>query len=479
MSEEGRMLINGQWRGTAEARKDTNLIEVKAPFNGRVIGLIPEAGTEDVNDAIAAAEDAFRKRRLYPNERYEILSKTARLLDESREEIARTLAEEAGKPIKDARIEVGRAVQTFLISAEEARRIHGEGVPVEASKGSENRVAFTIRAPVGPICAISPFNFPLNLVAHKVGPAIAAENTVVLKPSSLTPFSAIHLGKIMMEAGLPPGHLNIIFGGGSTVGERLLSDPRFALYTFTGSPSVGKHLRGAIGLRRAILELGSNSATIIHSDADLQRASQACVRAAFAYAGQVCISLQRILLHRDIHIKFLDKFIPAVEKLKLGDPLDEDTDVGPMITEDAAIRAEEWIKEAISTGAKLLAGGERRKNMLEPTVLTNVDKGMKVVCHEVFAPVVTVREYSTIEEAIDMVNDSEYGLQAGVFTSDIGTAFKVAKGAQVGGVMVNDTSMYRVDPMPYGGVKASGIGREGPRYAIEEMTDLKLIVFNL
>ena len=473
------MLINGAWRNFTAEKKGSNVTEVKAPYDGRLIGLIPEAGIQDVNDAIEAADTAFRKNRLSPYERYEILSNTSRILESRREEIARTLAEEAGKPIKDARIEAGRAVQTFLISAEEAKRIHGEGVPVEASRGSENRIAFTIRVPMGPVCAIAPFNFPLNLVAHKIGPAIAAGNTIVLKPSSLTPFSAINLGEIMTEAGLPPGYLNIVFGSGSTVGEQMLADPRFSLYTFTGSPAVGKRLREAIGIRRAILELGSNSATIIHRDADIQKASQACVRAGFAYGGQVCISLQRILLHKDIKTKFLDNFIPSVERLRLGNPLDENTDIGPMITEDAAMRAEEWINEAISKGAKPLTRGIRKGNMVQPTVLTNVNRGMKVVCHEVFAPVVTVQEYNSIEDAIDMVNDSEYGLQAGIFTSNINTAFTVAKGAHAGGVMVNDTSMYRVDSMPYGGVKASGIGREGPRYAIEEMTDLKIVVFNL
>lgn len=475
MTEHGRMLINGEWK----SGKTADAIEVRAPYDNRLIGIIPGADTDNVEDAVGAAEAAFRNKRLYPHERFEILSNTSRLLDERREEIARILSEEAGKPIRDARIEVSRAVQTFLTSAEESKRIHGEVVPVEGSKGSENRLAFTIRVPVGPVCAISPFNFPLNLVAHKVGPAIAAGNTVVLKPSSLTPFTAIRLGEVMLEAGLPPGYLNIIFGAGKTVGEWLLADPRFALYTFTGSPSVGRHLRETIGLRRAILELGSNSATIIHRDADIQRASQACVRAGFAYAGQVCVSLQRILVHRDIRAKFLDAFVPSVANLKLGNPLEEDTDIGPMITEEAAMKAEEWIKEAVLKGAKFLTGGGRKGNMVQPTVLTDVDREMRVVCYEAFAPVVTVQEYGTIEEAIAMVNDSEYGLQAGVFTSDIGTAFKVAKEVQVGGVMINDTSIYRVDPMPYGGVKQSGIGREGPKYAIEEMTDLKIIVFNL
>lgn len=475
------MLINGRFIKAPEGKPDygVGVREVRAPFNGKVIGVIREAGQEDVNSAITAAYSAFHTSKLTPNERYEILFKTSRLLDERKEKISRTLAEEAGKPIRDAGIEVSRAIQTFINSAEEAKRIHGEVVPVEASKGSENRVAFTIRVPVGPVCAIAPFNFPLNLVAHKVGPAIAAGNTVVLKPSSLTPFTALHLGEAMMDAGLPAGYLNIVFGEGDTVGEWLLADKRFALYTFTGSPSVGEHIRKTIGLRRSILELGSNSATIIHNDADIEKASKACVRAAFAYAGQVCISLQRILLHRDIKEKFLDSFIPAVKKLRSGDPLDENTDVGPMITTEAAVKAEEWIKEAVSKGAKLLCGGERNGSMVQPAVLTNVDKSMQVVCYEAFAPVVTIQEYSTIEEAIEIVNDSEFGLQAGIFTSDIKTAFEAAGKIQVGGVMINDTSMYRVDHMPYGGVKSSGIGREGPKYAIEEMTDLRIIVFNL
>ena len=267
------MLINGQWKESKEAKNSTNTIEVKSPYDGRTIGFVPEASRTDVEDAIAAADSAFRKIKLSPSERYDILLKTSGLLNERREEIARTLAQEAGKPIRDARTEVSRAVQTFLISAEEAKRIHGEGIPVEAAKGSENRIAFTIRVPIGPICAISPFNFPLNLVAHKVGPAIAAGNTVVLKPASVTPFTAINLGKIMLEAGLPDGYLNIIFGPGNTVGEWLLADSRFALYTFTGSPLVGKRLREAIGLRRSILELGSNSAVIIHKDTDIGKAA--------------------------------------------------------------------------------------------------------------------------------------------------------------------------------------------------------------
>ena len=473
------MLINGEWKVPAKESPSEKFIEVRAPYDGRIIGRIPEASKDDLECAIAAADSAFRKTRISPYERYEILLKTSSLLNERTEDIARTLSQEAGKPIKDARAEVNRAVQTFLISAEESKRIHGEGIPVEASRGSENRLAFTIRVPVGPVCAITPFNFPLNLVAHKVAPAIAAGNTVVLKPAELTPITAIKLGRIMMEAGLPPGYLNIIFGPGKPVGEWLLADHRIALFSFTRSASVEKRLREAAGLRRSILELGSNSAVIVHKDSDIDKAVTLCVRSAFAYAGQVCISLQRILLHREIAEEFINKFIPAVESLRLGDPLNEDTDVGPMITEDSAVKAHEWISEAVSRGAILLTGGERNGNMLKPAVLKNVSREMKVVCYEVFAPIVSIQEYTEIEDAINIVNDSDFGLQAGIFTSDINLAFKAAKELQVGGVMINDTSMYRVDAMPYGGVKQSGIGREGPRYAIEEMTDLKIIVFNM
>ena len=474
MQKDGSMLIDGEW-----IRGEGREIEVRSPYTGKTIGIIHEARDGEIEKAISSATRTFKTKRLTPYERYEILSRTSDLIRKNKDALARTIAEEAGKPVKDARVEVDRAIQTFLISAEEAKRIHGEGIPVEASRGAENRMAFTIRVPIGPVCAISPFNFPLNLVAHKVGPAIAAGNTVVLKPSSYTPFTAIHLGRLLMEAGLPPGFLNIIFGPGSTVGEALLKDERFALYSFTGSPAVGKRIREKIGLRKAILELGSNSATIVHEDANLDKAVSACVRAGFAYAGQVCISLQRLFLHEDIEETFMEKFIPPVESLKRGDPLNDATDIGPMITREAADRAMDWINEAVKGGATILTGGKREGNIVYPTVLKNVQKDMKVVCYEAFAPVVTIHTYRRIEDAIEEINDSVYGLQAGIFTHDINVAFKVARGVQVGGVMVNDTSMYRADQMPYGGVKGSGMGREGPSYAIEEMTELRIIVFNL
>lgn len=473
MTETHGLLINGEWRKTKKT------FEVRAAFDNSLLAIVSEASEEDVKEAVASAETAFKMIKLTPSERYEILKKASELISEKKEEFAKTLCLEAGKPIKDARLEVMRCASTLLNSAEEAKRIHGEEIPVSAARGSENRISFTIREPIGIVCAISPFNFPMNLVCHKIGPAIAAGNSVVLKPASSTPLSAINLAKALIEAGLPKGFLNIVFGSGNTVGEWLLSDQRIGLYTFTGSPKVGKRIKEASGLRRVILELGSNSAAIVHSDADIIKAASACARAGFAYAGQICISLQRLLIHKDIMDKFLSEFIPLVTNLKVGDPIDESTDVGPLINEDAAIKAEEWIKEAVKNSAKLLTGGKRKGSVVTPAVLIDVERTMRIVCFEAFAPVVSLIPYNTIDEAIDIVNDSEYGLQAGIFTKDINIAFKAIKGIKVGGIMINDTSLYRADMMPYGGVKNSGIGREGPRYAIEEMTDLKTVVINL
>lgn len=473
MTETHGLLINGEWRKTGKT------FEVRAPFDNSLLAIASEASEEDVKEAVTSAETAFKKTKLTPSERYEILKKASEIISEKKDEFAKTLSLEAGKPIRDARLEVMRSASTLLNSAEEAKRIHGEEIPVSAAKGSENRISFTIREPIGIVCAISPFNFPMNLVCHKIGPAIAAGNSVVLKPASSTPLSAINLAKALIEAGLPKGLLNIVFGSGNTVGEWLLSDQRIGLYTFTGSPKVGKRIKEASGLRRVILELGSNSAAIVHNDADIKKAASACARAGFAYAGQICISLQRLLIHKDIMDKFLSEFIPIVTNLKVGDPIDESTDVGPLINEDAAKKAEEWINEAVKNGAKLLTGGKRKGSVVTPAVLIDVERTMRIVCFEAFAPVVSLIPYNTIDEAIDIVNDSEYGLQAGIFTKDINAAFKAIKGIKVGGIMINDTSLYRADMMPYGGVKNSGIGREGPRYAIEEMTDLKTVVINL
>src|SRR4030067_168625 len=473
MTEHHGLVINGEWRKTKKT------CEVRAAFDNSLLAAVSEASEEDFKDAVTSAESAFKKIKIAPSERYEILKKASEIISEKKDEFAKTLSLEAGKPIRDARLEVSRCTSTLLNSAEEAKRIHGEEMPVSAARGSENRISFTIREPIGIICAISPVKSPMNHVCHKIGPAIAAGNSVVLKPASSTPLSAINLAKALIEAGLPKGLLNIVFGSGSTVGGWLLAGQRIGLYTFTGSPKVGKRIKEASGLRRVILELGSNSATIVHDDADIKKAATACARAGFAYAGQICISLQRLLVHKDIMNKFLSEFIPLVENLKVGDPIEESTDVGPLINKEAAIKAEEWINEAATNGAKLLTGGKRKGSVVAPAVLTDVEKTMRIVCFEAFAPVVSVIPYNTIDEAIDIVNASEYGLQAGIFTKDLNIAFKAIKGIKVGGIMINDTSLYRADMMPYGGVKNSGIGREGPRYAIEEMTDLKTVVINL
>lgn len=461
--------INGQWRMTGD------FLTVKNKYTGDVLARVATASGKEVDEAITGAQQAFRENTLTPWQRYRILSKASELLLARRDEFGLTIAREAGKPLKDALVEATRASNTCRISAEEAKRISGETVPL-GSPGNENRFAYTIRVPIGVVCAITPFNFPLNLVAHKVAPAIAAGNTVVLKPASATPLSSLALCRVLEEAGLPPGHLNVVAGGGTEVGEILLEDPRIAYYTFTGSPEIGRHIQERVGLRRITLEMGSNSATIVHGDADLRRAAAACGRMAFVNAGQVCLSVQRIMVQREITKPFCQMLVEQAEKLVVGDPTNLNTDVGPMISEEAARRAEQWVQEAAAGGATLLTGGRREGAIFYPTILTGVNRDMKVVCEEIFAPVVTVIPYETFDQALEMVNDSLYGLQAGVFTSSLPLAMLAAQKLEVGGVIINDTSVYRADEMPYGGVKASGLGREGPKYAVEEMTETRIIV---
>ena len=467
------LFIDGGWRETGRWQ------EVRNKFTGEVIAQVSMASQEDVAQAVRAARRAADRGPLPPYQRYEILKRAGELLAERAEEFARTIAAEGGKPLKEARVEVARAIQTLILSGEEAKRIHGEGVPVEAAPGSENRMAFTIRVPVGVVCAISPFNFPLNLAAHKIGPALAAGNAVVHKPAGATPVTAAKLCQLLIDAGLPPGYLNLVFGPGSQVGEWLLENPEIDMYTFTGSAAVGERIKAKSGLRRVTLELGNNSAVIVHRDADLAAAAHLSAARAFANAGQVCIAVQRIYVHQDVVDAFTEALVAATRALKVGDPLDPETDVGPMISEAEAARAEAWVQEAVAGGARILTGGTREGVLFQPTVLVDVQPHMKVVCNEIFAPVVTVIPYETLNEAIEAVNDSPYGLQAGIFTESLEVAMEAARRIRVGGVMVNDTSVYRADLMPYGGVKGSGIGREGPKYAIEEMTDLKLVVLNL
>jgi acyl-CoA reductase-like NAD-dependent aldehyde dehydrogenase len=372
--------------------------------------------------------------------------------------------------------EVSRAVETYQFSAEEAKRIHGETVPMDASTAGEGRMGFYLRCPVGVVAAITPFNFPLNLVAHKVGPGLAAGNTLVLKPASTTPLTAIRLAEILEEAGVPAGVFNVVVGSGGTVGDWMTTDPRVSKISFTGSPPVGEAIIRKAGLKKVTMELGNNSGTIIEPDADLDAAVPRCVVSAFANSGQVCISLQRLYVHKSVAKEFTKRFVDATSKLKVCNPLEKDCDVGPMIDEAEAKRAEAWIKEAIAEGAKLLIGGKREGRVLYPAILTNVRAEMKVMCQEAFAPLVSLYEYEKFEEAVRMVEDSPYGLQAGIYTNDLRKALYAVERINVGGVMINDTSIFRVDHMPYGGNKMSGLGREGVRFAVEEMTNIKMVM---
>ena len=474
MSRVYRTLVGGKWKEGKE------LLEVTNKYTGVAIGSVPVTDKQTFIEAVQSARDGFGLISGMPAyERSKILQRTSESIEKKKDEITQIIAMEAGKAFKHAKAEVERSVQTFKFASEEAKSIHGETVPMDAAVGGEKRIGFYLRFPVGIVGAISPFNFPLNLVAHKVAPAIAAGCSVILKPASTTPLTSLKLGEIMMDAGLPNGALNVIVGPGSTVGNWLVTDPQVSMITFTGSPPVGRDIKERSGLKKVTLELGSNSACIIDESADLNLAVPRCIVGSFAYAGQICISVQRIYIHERVLDEFTRRFLKGTEKLKLGDPLDPETDMGPMITEGDAVRAETWVNEAVSGGAKILIGGKREKNFYHPTVLTDVKPEMKVMTQEVFAPVVCFVPFAHFPDAVRMADDSVYGLQAGVYTSDIEKAFQAVRGIRVGGVIVNDIPTYRADQMPYGGVKESGMGREGLKFAIEEMTDIKMVVLNL
>ncbi len=474
MPKEYKMLINGKWLSGKET------IGVINPYNQEILGTIPKASKEDMNRAIESALQAFEIISNIPaHQRSKILEKTSELILQHQEEIAAIIASESGKAWKYAYSEVSRAMETFKFAAEEAKQIHGETIPMDASPSSDNRMGFFIRTPIGVIGAISPFNFPLNLVAHKVAPAIAAGNSVVLKPATATPLTALKMAELLIEAGLPDGVLNIIMGAGSTVGDWLVTDPRLAMITFTGSPPVGKYIMSRGGLKKYTMELGNNSAVIICEDADIEKAVPRCVVGSFANSGQICISIQRIYVHQAIEKEFTDRFVAAAREQVVGDPLDKNCDMGPMINTHEAARAEQWINEAVDAGAEILTGGKRNGAMFEPTVLSKVMSEMKVVADEIFAPVVSIVPYDDFDEVLRQVDDSRYGLQAGIYTKQIDRAFKAIKKINVGGIMINDAPIFRVDHMPYGGNKESGIGREGLKYAIEEMTNIRMVCFNL
>lgn len=470
-------LINGEERKGSGRRS----LEVKNPFDGEVIGTIDLATDDDIELALATAQSVFRHtmKKMPAHRRADILRKTGDLLVEKTEEFANVLALEAGKPIRDARGEVSRAVQVLYFAADEAKKMEGELVPMDSAVGGENRIGMVRRIPIGVVVAITPFNFPLNLALHKLGPAFAAGNTVVLKPAEKTPFTSYMLAKLFEEAGLPKGALNLVMGIGSEMGEKLVTDDRVSKITFTGSPTVGKIIKQQAELKKVTLELGSNSPNIIFNDGDLETAATSLVKGAFAFAGQVCISAQRIYVQKGVFQQFQDTFVRQVKALKVGDPKEETTDIGPMITEEAAIRAEEWVAEARDQGATLLTGGTRSGNLFEPTVLVNVEPQMKVVCQEVFAPIVSIIPFETEEEVIGYANDSDFGLQAGVFTKDINRAMRLSDELETGGVWINEMSTYRQDNYPYGGVKLSGVGKEGVKYAVEDMTDIKFVGIKL
>jgi acyl-CoA reductase-like NAD-dependent aldehyde dehydrogenase len=471
---ESKLYIGGRWVG------DGNRVEVKNKYTGETIGVLPEARREDVDQALAAASQAALVMANLPAyRRAEILARAASLIRDRREEFARTIAAEAGKALKYARAEAERGMTTFQIASEEARRIHGETIPLDAVPAGEGYFGFTVRRPVGVIVAISPFNFPLNLVAHKVAPALAAGNSVVLKPASTTPLTAVLLCRILEEAGLPPGALNLVVGPGSTVGEWLVTDPRVAKVSFTGSPPVGERILKVAGIKKVTLELGNTSPVIIAPDADLDFAARRCAVGAYYNSGQVCISVQRIYSQRPVYEAFAERFVAASQAMVVGDPLDERVDVGPMIELREAERIEGWVREAQSGGAKVLTGGQRRGAVYWPTVLADVQPDMKVVAEEAFAPVASMIAIDDFDEALALADATPFGLQVGVFTRDIQRVFRAVQRLNFGGVIINDTPVFRADHMPYGGNRRSGLGREGVRYAIEEMTNLQMVAIRL
>ncbi len=468
------MLIGKNW-----VDKDDK-IEVRNPYNDDLIDTVPSGDDDDVKAAFQAAEEGFKINRNLPvHQRISILYKTAEIIRNNQEEFARTIASEGSKTIKEARKEASRCIDTITISAEEARRIVGETVPFDSREGSENRVGYYYRFPIGIILAITPFNDPLNLVAHKVGPAIGGGNSVVLKPATVTPLSALKLGEALIEAGLPWNVLNIVTGRASRIADALVTDSRARMISFTGGTEAGLDIVKKAGLKKIGMELGSNSPVIVMDDADLKQAAELSVSGAFWAVGQNCIGVQRIYIHEAVYEEFERMFVECTQKMKVGYQLDEDTDMGPMINEEEAVRVEKWVEEALKEGAELLTGGQRKGTLFEPTVFRNMPESAKLNCEEVFGPVVNLYKVSSLDEAIELSNSVRYGLHGAIFTKGLNNAFKAIKELDVGGVMINDSTDYRIDMMPFGGVKWSGLGREGIKFALLEMTEPKVVCFNL
>ena len=463
------------WIGGRAATPGT-FYELRLPFDGQAVARVAQGSQTALEEAMIAAQSGASAMAALSNaERSDLLFNAATLIKRDRSEFAELLTLETGKPIKESRIEAERAEQTLIASAIAARELAGESIPIDGVPAGKGRMAMTIRQPLGVIGAITPFNIPLNLALHKLGPALAGGNAVVHKPSEQTPLSAIRLAQLMTEAGAPSGAYNVVTGDGATIGQQMIADPRIAMITFTGSVPVGKEIRAKAGLKRVTLELGGNGALIIEADADLVLAVERSVAGSFNHSGQVCISTQRIFLHDRIADDFTERFIEATQRLKIGHPMRDDTDISSLISEEEARRVEAWIAEAVAQGARVLTGGQRMGATITPAILEGVPPDARIACDEAFGPVVLLYRYSDLDKAIEQANNTRYGLQSGIFTSDLSRAFQAARKLRSGGILINDIPGFRADNMPYGGVKESGIGREGPRYAIEEMTELKLI----
>lgn len=467
-------IVDGQWLST-----DREELDIINPYTRKKIGVQYVATKEDVEKALEASYQSKKEISQIPAlKRAKILQKASSLLEERKQEFASLLSSELGKPLKNTLDEVERSIETLQLSGEEAKRLHGETMVGDVSSRGVNTLAATFRVPVGVVAAITPFNAPLNLVCHKVGPSFAAGNVTILKPAPQTSLIATALLNLLFEAGFPKNAINMVLGG-PEVGQQIVSDDRVNVISFTGGIVASTNISKIAGIKKQLYELGGNAATIVHKDADLNRAALQCARTGYSNSGQSCISVQRIYVHESVVEEFTEKLVEEVKKLKVGDPLDPDTDVGTMVDEQAAERVMQWIEEAVKLGAKVLLGGERNGACVVPTILENPPKTAKVVCEEVFGPVVSVIPYSSLEDAINEANDSDYGLQVGLFTNQIDLAYQVANEMEVGGVVINGTSNFRLDHWPYGGVKNSGIGREGPRFAVQEMTELKMIVLRM
>jgi acyl-CoA reductase-like NAD-dependent aldehyde dehydrogenase len=471
-ASERKLLVDGEWLETGR------WIEVRSPYDGSVVARVPQAGADETRRAVDAAERAMRE-PLPAHKRAEILVRVAGALGRRADEAARQISAEAGKPLKAARVEVARAMSTFTMAAVEARKLAGEVVPMEGTQAGEGKLGVTMRVPIGVVGAISPFNFPLNLVAHKIAPALAAGCAVVLKPASQTPLSALLLAELETEAGLPPGWLNVLVGPAAEIGDVLVADERVRLITFTGSSGVGWKLRERAPRKRVNLELGNATPVIVEPDAELETAAAKIAANAFSFAGQSCISVQRIYVHRDVYDDFKARFLPKVDALVVGDPAEEETDVGPLIAPSERERVLAWIEEARAGGAEIVTGGELEGDLLRPTVVERPPPDAKLACEEAFGPVCTLEPYDALDEAIARANGTRYGLQAGIFTSALAAALYAAGCLEFGGVTINEVPTFRADQMPYGGVKDSGNTREGPAWAVREMTEERLVVVQL